>query len=63
LEHKAQAVSGAVSLFGDIQTAGNTTHIGGDRLLFALFGGGMAFRAVGCRFSAQQKDDIGILFY
>jgi hypothetical protein len=61
LEKKTDAIGWAVSLFGDIEFAGEATNVRGHRLCFALLRLGVVFGLAGGGFSAEKKDKIGVL--
>jgi hypothetical protein len=62
LEKKADAIAGAIALFGNIEFAGDTPNVGRDWSGFPVFAGGVVFGFVGGRFAAEEHDDVGVLF-
>ena len=62
MEEEANAIAGAIPLFGNIEFAGDAPNVGRDRAGFAIFAGGIIFRFVGGRFAAEKHDDVGVLF-
>jgi len=62
LKEEADAIAGAIALFGNIEFAGDAPNVGGDRAGFAIFAGGIIFGFVGGRFAAEKHDDVGVLF-
>ena len=62
LKEEADAIAGAIALFGNIEFAGDAPNVGRNRAGFAIFAGGIIFRFVGGRFAAEKHDDVGVLF-
>lgn len=62
LEEEADAIAGAIALFGNIEFAGDAPNVGGDGTGFAIFAGGIIFRFVGGRFATEEHDNVGVLF-
>ncbi len=62
MEEEADAIAGAIALFGNIEFARDATNVGRDWAWFAVFAGGIIFRFVGGRFAAEKHDDVGVLF-
>ena len=47
MEKEADAIAGAIALFGNIEFAGDAPNVGRDWAGFAVFAGGIIFRFVG----------------
>ena len=62
MKEEADAIAGAIALFGNIEFARDASHVGGDGARLTVFAGGIIFRFVGGRFATEEHDNVGVLF-